>query len=515
MPNVRLLIALALALSCGAGCGKASTPACQPSCAGKTCGDDGCGGSCGECAGGCTPTTCAAQGKDCGSIPDLCGGNLSCGQCSTLETCGGGGVSNVCGCTPRSCAEQARNCGAISDGCGTLLDCGACPSGQSCGAGGQDNVCGTGACTGESDAAFCARLKKGCGVVSAVDNCGAPRQVDCGECSAPQSCGGGGKQNVCGGGSRGIWVWGQSIKGHEAAFLDWAHARRFTDVFLLIKGTSGLVSYTTLDAVLKARAQKGYSLRTWAWLVGFADRDHQGWTYLVKDRVSPADPSYRAYLASVVRQGIDPAKGNVSTPPDGVMLDDTFGWPGSSYGGSATERVQGVMAAVDAIKSQVDAVRASTGRSILLGFAPLPETGVVTSGPTSIVTTSANAYGQDFGEIGKRCDWIVPETYRYGFYQGTAATWIGTVVQAIRRELALECASRAGAISVYPALVLYQDDSDTTAIAASSLQEDVDEALSTAGGYSAFRFASGSTNPGTGSDGLDWPTPSQLAVIAP
>ena len=37
---------------------------------------------------------------------------------------------------------------------------------------------------------------------------------------------------------------------------------------------------------------------------------------------------YRAYLASVVRQGIDPAKGNVLTPPDGVMLDDTFGWPG-------------------------------------------------------------------------------------------------------------------------------------------------------------------------------------------
>jgi hypothetical protein len=45
----------------------------------------------------CTPTTCNAQGKNCGSISDGCGHTLACGTCTTPATCGGGGVSNVCG----------------------------------------------------------------------------------------------------------------------------------------------------------------------------------------------------------------------------------------------------------------------------------------------------------------------------------------------------------------------------------------------------------------------------------
>jgi len=45
-------------------------------------------------------TTCAAQGKNCGTIPDGCGGTLSCGACTAPQTCGGGGVANVCGGAP-------------------------------------------------------------------------------------------------------------------------------------------------------------------------------------------------------------------------------------------------------------------------------------------------------------------------------------------------------------------------------------------------------------------------------
>jgi hypothetical protein len=57
-------------------------------------------------AADCTPTTCAAQGKNCGSIADGCGGTLSCGSCSPTppQTCGGGGTANVCGCTPNNVA---------------------------------------------------------------------------------------------------------------------------------------------------------------------------------------------------------------------------------------------------------------------------------------------------------------------------------------------------------------------------------------------------------------------------
>src|SRR5712691_8164034 len=45
----------------------------------------------------CSPTTCAAQGKNCGTISDGCGGTLTCGTCTEPQTCGGGGVANVCG----------------------------------------------------------------------------------------------------------------------------------------------------------------------------------------------------------------------------------------------------------------------------------------------------------------------------------------------------------------------------------------------------------------------------------
>ncbi len=48
----------------------------------------------------CVPTTCAAQGKNCGVISDGCGGTLVCGACASPEICGGNGVANVCALPP-------------------------------------------------------------------------------------------------------------------------------------------------------------------------------------------------------------------------------------------------------------------------------------------------------------------------------------------------------------------------------------------------------------------------------
>ncbi len=55
-----------------------------------------CSSSTGRCINLCTPTTCSAQGKNCGSISDGCGGTLNCGSCTSPNTC----TNNVCGCTP-------------------------------------------------------------------------------------------------------------------------------------------------------------------------------------------------------------------------------------------------------------------------------------------------------------------------------------------------------------------------------------------------------------------------------
>jgi hypothetical protein len=41
----------------------------------------------------CTPTTCAAQGKNCGSISNNCGGTLNCGACTAPAICG---TNNIC-----------------------------------------------------------------------------------------------------------------------------------------------------------------------------------------------------------------------------------------------------------------------------------------------------------------------------------------------------------------------------------------------------------------------------------
>src|SRR5262249_57849157 len=68
-----------------------------------------------------------------------------CGSCTAVGTsCGGGGVANVCGPgTPTTCAAQGKNCGAIPDGAGGWLACGTCTAPQVCGGSGTSNVCAT------------------------------------------------------------------------------------------------------------------------------------------------------------------------------------------------------------------------------------------------------------------------------------------------------------------------------------------------------------------------------------
>lgn len=191
------------------GCG--GTVHCGPcTCVPKTCepgacGDraDGCGGTlhCGACP--CVPTTCAAQGVSCGSLSDGCGGTLQCGDCALPATCGGGGRPGACGCATESdtafCTRVGSDCGSTSgvDRCGVqrMVACGTCKSPSTCGGGGTPHVCG---CSPETDASMCQRLQAECGMRAGLDNCGAPRTVWCGDCAAPQTCGGAGQRNVCG-----------------------------------------------------------------------------------------------------------------------------------------------------------------------------------------------------------------------------------------------------------------------------------------------------------------------------
>jgi hypothetical protein len=162
-----------------------------------------CGGGgfnlCGGCNGlgcgcfACQPRTCAQQSITCGPANDGCGNKLDCGTCPASQTCGGGGVPGQCGfsdasaCVPDTCTDQQINCGPAGDGCGSELMCGGCTLPQTCGGGGVYGQCGVldgGICVG----ATCAEQNINCG--PAGDGYG--RLLQCGTCTPPQTCGGGG-----------------------------------------------------------------------------------------------------------------------------------------------------------------------------------------------------------------------------------------------------------------------------------------------------------------------------------
>ena len=84
----------------------------------------------------------------CGPSGDGCGGQIDCGTCPPPDTCGGGGVFGQCGypdagsCKPKTCAELGYTCGANGDGCGNVIQCGACTAPEICGGGGSPSRCG-------------------------------------------------------------------------------------------------------------------------------------------------------------------------------------------------------------------------------------------------------------------------------------------------------------------------------------------------------------------------------------
>jgi hypothetical protein len=63
------------------------------------------------------------------------------------QLCGGAkpfqcGISDAGTCTPQTCQSLGFNCGTNGDGCGNPIQCGTCTSPQTCGGGGQPGVCG-------------------------------------------------------------------------------------------------------------------------------------------------------------------------------------------------------------------------------------------------------------------------------------------------------------------------------------------------------------------------------------
>ena len=118
------------------------------------------------------------------------------GAGGTTDT-GGTGDGNA-GCGLVTCASQHATCGPIGDGCGGVIDCGTCTPPDTCGGGGTLFQCGSGGGSGSGSGTCtprtCAQAGAQCGVVA--DGCGGVT-ADCGTCPSGQICGGAGVANQC------------------------------------------------------------------------------------------------------------------------------------------------------------------------------------------------------------------------------------------------------------------------------------------------------------------------------
>jgi hypothetical protein len=112
-------------------------------------------------------------------------GALMLQDASTMDGSSGG----MCPAYKGDCTKQKLNCGKATDGCGNVLDCGTCTAPETCGASGTQNVCGSPTCTKST----CQSLSFDCGMTS--DGCNGT--LSCGTCPAGQTCGST-KPNVCG-----------------------------------------------------------------------------------------------------------------------------------------------------------------------------------------------------------------------------------------------------------------------------------------------------------------------------
>ena len=135
--------------------------------------------------GGVLASACGGAGTISAFGGNDAGPDVTLADASSLSSADG----NASSCNRLTCAALGYTCGVTGDGCGGTLSCGTCTAPATCGGGGKFSVCGgAGPCTPKT----CAEIGATCGPEG--DGCG--NLLQCGTCAKPDICGGGGSTSV-------------------------------------------------------------------------------------------------------------------------------------------------------------------------------------------------------------------------------------------------------------------------------------------------------------------------------
>ncbi|MEN6293375.1 MAG: pseudomurein-binding repeat-containing protein, partial [Methanobacterium sp.] len=242
----------------------------------------------------------------------------------------------------------------------------------------------------------------------------------------------------------GIWLRAEDAGNITVSELKKAN---ITDIFV----KANLISAPTYSSVLSGIITKfkNSGIRIHAWITCFQDANGK-W-------INPANTTQQTTLLNAIKKIVT----NYSV--DGIFLDYVrYSGAGSNTAGTSgtktiTSFVQKVYNAVKSIKPKV-AVSATV----------MPEG-----------ATNANTYGQNYTQLSKYLDFLVPMVYKGNYGQNT--TWIGTATKYI--------VNNAGGKPVIVGLQSYISDYDTTPLSAGELNADIKSALSNgASGYALYRY---------------------------
>lgn len=255
---------------------------------------------------------------------------------------------------------------------------------------------------------------------------------------------------------RAYWIWGSTLP-----YVDlWSLKNQgITDIFVLMKGTSGTLNYGIIDQAILACSDKG--IRVHAWMICFKDygMNTNGW-------VDQKNEAYQAYLLGIVQ--------NLANRQylSGIHLDYVR-YSGVASAGHAAYQNGGTEVITDFVshvRDRVDLVRSQfPDNSFYLSAAVMPI--------ESWIGDNEYYYGQDYAKLSQYLDFLVPMIYEGNFHKDNA--WIASTTSII---------VNAVKIPVIAGLQNYHGDDNIEMLSADELQADINSALANgAKGYAIFR----------------------------